>query len=95
MWTVFRFALSGADDRAYREAYDILRGAGFARASEVAAPSDLGSFPAAVVADVTQDPSAVTRVIFAALAEARLRPLAVTGCPAAWEPRLEAGATAA
>jgi len=32
MWTVFRFSLSGGGERAYRDALDILRGAGFRRA---------------------------------------------------------------
>jgi hypothetical protein len=83
MWTIFRFALSDADPRAYEEAYEILEGAGFSRAPDpVAGRRGVAPFPAAVMADVRQDTAAVTRAIFDRLGEARLRPLAVTGCRA-------------
>jgi hypothetical protein len=84
MWTIFRFALSDADPRAYEEAYEILEGAGFSRAPEEPLEGPRGDppFPAAVMADVRQGTAAVTRAIFDRLGEARLRPLAVTGCRA-------------
>jgi hypothetical protein len=81
MWTVFRFALSGADHRAYRDAYEILERAGFVRVRDARAGEVTAVLPAAVLADVGQDPSAVTAVLFEVLSAARLRPVAVTGCP--------------
>jgi hypothetical protein len=86
MWTVFRFALSGADHRAYRDAYELLGRAGFVRVGD-AHPRESGTvLPAAVLADVGQDPAAITAVLFEVLAAARLRPVAVTGCPVAPQP---------
>lgn len=79
MHALFRIALSGGGDRAYRDALEILAGAGFRRAG--AGPVDpRATFPAAVLAEVWRDPADVTRAIFAVLREAGLRPVAVTGC---------------
>ncbi len=78
MWTVIRFALSSAEPSAYRAAFEILGRAGFQPhrrpGSDVSA-----TFPASVVADLLQDPAVVSRAIFEALADARLRPVMVTG----------------
>ncbi len=84
MWTVFRFSLCGGE-RAYRDALEILRGAGFRRAGAAAVDAD-SPFPAAVVADVRSDPSDVTRAIFSALRDAGLRPVGVSGARIAAPP---------
>jgi hypothetical protein len=91
MWTIFRFALSGADRRAYEDAYAILKGAGFERPPAEASQPPCASahqFPAAVLAYVRHDPAVVTRSIFEVLGEARLRPLGVTGAPLACAPEI-------
>ncbi len=94
MWTVFRFSLSGGAERAYRDALDILRGAGFRRAGG-AEPIDVGApFPAAVLADLRRTPGDVTRIIFDALRDAGLRPVAVSGCRAEARPAPGRGARA-
>ncbi len=80
MWTVFRFSLSGGGARAYRDALEILRGAGFRRAPGPERIGADGTFPGAVVADVRRDPAEITRAIFEALHEGGLHPVAVTGC---------------
>ncbi len=79
MWTVIRFALSGADHAPYRAAFELLRRSGFQphRRPDAAAACEV--FPASVVADLLQDPGVVARAIFEALAGARLRPVMVTG----------------
>ena len=93
MWSVFRFSLSDGGERAYRDALEILRGAGFRRAPDAAAPCETGApFPAAVVADVRRSPAEVTRIIFVALHEAGLRPVGVSGCRAAERPPAELAA---
>lgn len=89
MWTVFRFALSGADHRAYRDAYELLARAGFVRVGEAHPRESATVLPAAVLADVGQDPSAITAVLFEVLAAARLRPVAVSGCAVAARPAPE------
>jgi hypothetical protein len=85
VWTVFRFSLSGGGARAYRDALEILRGAGFRQAPGPLDPS--AAFPASVLAEVRRDPADVTRAIFSALADAGLRPVAVSGCRARERPR--------
>jgi hypothetical protein len=75
MWTIVRFALGDASGRAEETAFEILRGAGFRRK-----PGPVAA-PAAAVADVAQEPAVVTRAVFAALHEARLRPVFVTCAP--------------
>jgi hypothetical protein len=90
MWTIFRFALSGADRRAYDSAYAILTSAGFVRPRAPALPPCASAqFPAAVLAFVRHDPAAVTRSIFEVLGEARLRPVGVMGSPLACAPEVE------
>jgi hypothetical protein len=89
MWTIFRFALSGADRRAYDDAYAILQGAGFERPREPALHCASAPFPAAVLAFVRHDPAIVTRSIFEVLGEARLRPVGVTGTQVARAPEVE------
>jgi hypothetical protein len=79
MWTIIRFALSSADDARYRQAFELLRRAGF-REHHVPDSARAGeSFPAAAVGNVREDPSVVARRIFVALAEARLAPVMVSG----------------
>ncbi len=78
MWTIIRFAL--ADGAGYATAFDILRRAGFRAHRAPDSPPACSVLPAAVVADVPQDPAVVSRAVFEALAEARLRPVAVSGC---------------
>jgi hypothetical protein len=87
MWTVFRFSLSGGCARAYRDALEILRGAGFRQADEPLDPA--APFAASVLADVHRDPADVTRAIFSALGDAGLRPVAVSGCRLPERPRVE------
>ncbi len=94
MWSVFRFSLSDGGDRAYRDALEILRGAGFRRAPAPGRFDGLAPFPAAVVADVRRSPADVTRAIFEALHEAGLRPVAVSGCAIAERPPVEHAARA-
>jgi hypothetical protein len=80
MWTLIRFALNSDDTGPYRAAFELLGEAGFVRHQS---PDDAGAeatFPAAVVADVPEDPAVVSRAVFDALAAARLRPIMVTGC---------------
>ena len=78
MWTLIRFAL--AEGTGYGTAFEILRQAGF-RAHQVPdSPRACSAMPAAVVADVLQDPAVLSRAVFEALAEARLRPVVVAGC---------------
>ena len=94
MWTVFRFSLCCGGDRAYREALEILRGAGF---RHVPGPPPAGAdapFPAAVLADVGRSPADVTRAIFEALDEAGLHPVAVSGCAIGEQPPAERAARA-
>ncbi len=79
MWTLFRFSLCGGGARAYREALEILHGAGFRRADGGEAIDADAPFPAAVIADVRNEPGDVTRAIFSALREAGLRPVGVSG----------------
>jgi hypothetical protein len=88
MWTIFRFALSSADRRAYDDAYAILTSAGFVRPREAGEPPCATAFPAAVLAYVRDDPAVVTRSIFEVLGEARLRPLGVMGAPLAHAPEV-------
>jgi hypothetical protein len=78
MWTVIRFALASAQPDSYRSAFELLRRSGFQphRRPEAGGCEVL---PASVVADLLQDPAVVSRAIFEALADARLRPLMVTG----------------
>ncbi len=83
MWTVFRFSLCGGGAPAYRDALEILRGAGFRSAAGAQAIDADAPFPAAVVADVRTEPADVTRAIFSALREAGLRPMGVSGAPVA------------
>jgi hypothetical protein len=78
MWMLFRFSLCGGE-RAYRDALEILRGAGFQRAGGGDVLDAEAPFPAAVVADVRNEPADVTRAIFSALREAGLRPVGVSG----------------
>lgn len=82
MWTIVRFALDRGGD-AYQGAFDLLARAGFERCGELL-PGGVEEpvLPAAVVADVVQDPAVVSRAIFDALGAAGLRPVAVTGCRA-------------
>jgi hypothetical protein len=93
MWSVFRFSLSDGGERAYRDALEILRGAGFRRAPDPVARCEPGAaFPAVVVGDVRRSPAEVTRIIFVTLDEAGLRPVGVSGCRAAERPSPERAA---
>jgi hypothetical protein len=94
MWTVFRFSLRGGDARAYRDALEILRGAGFRAAPGVGPIDSDAPFPAAVAADVERPAADVTRVIFAALCDAGLHPVAVSGCAVAEPAPAEQGVRA-
>ncbi len=94
MWTVFRFSLAGGGERAYRDALEILRGAGLQPAPGLGTLGAAASFPAAVVADVGRCPSDVTRAICEALHEAGLRPVGVSGCALGERPAAERGARA-
>ena len=78
MWTVIRFALSSAEPGPYRAAFELLGRSGF-QPHRRPGPGACAVFPASVVADLLQDPAVVSRAIFEALAEARLRPVMVTG----------------
>jgi hypothetical protein len=93
MWTLFRFSLRGGA-RAYGDALEILRGAGFQRADVAAALDPDAPFPAAVVADVRSEPADVTRAIFSALHEAGLHPVGVSGAPVTLPPDAGVGARA-
>lgn len=77
MWTLVRFALTDAAEHGYRDAYEILARAGF-QPHGAAPASEL--LPAAVVADILQDPAVVSRTIFEALSAGGLGPMMVTGC---------------
>ena len=79
MWTVIRFALSGADHPRYEAAFELLRRSGFQPHRRPGDPEACGVLPASVVADLLQDPAVVSRAIFEALAAARLHPVMVTG----------------
>jgi hypothetical protein len=82
MWTIIRFAL--ADAAGYAKAFEILGHAGFRAHRAPDSPrACTATLPAAVVGEGPQDPAVVSRAVFEALAEARLRPVAVTGCPLA------------
>ncbi|HEX9049351.1 MAG TPA: hypothetical protein VF841_02350 [Anaeromyxobacter sp.] len=96
MWMRVRFSLSGGGERAYREALEILRGAGFGPEEAGAGePIEVGApFPAAVIADVRREPAEVTRAVFSALRAAGLRPLGVSGAPVALPPAARARASA-
>ena len=74
MWTIVRFALRR--DLDYRPAFELLAGAGF-RPHRTPGAADEDAFPAAVVADLFQDPAVVTRAVFEGLLEAGLRPVGV------------------
>ncbi len=74
MWTIVRFALGR--DRDYRAAFDLLRHAGF-QSHRMPLGGEAEAFPAAVVADLLQDPAVVTRAVFAGLQEAGLLPVGV------------------
>ena len=79
MWTIVRFALRR--DLDYRPAFDLLAGAGFQPHRTPGAGGE-DAFPAAVVADLFQDPAVVTRAIFEGLFEAGLGPVAVAAAHA-------------
>jgi hypothetical protein len=75
MWTIVRYALLREAD--YRPALDILAHAGF----QLHRTPDAGGrepFPAAVVADLFQDPAVVSRAVFEGLHEAGLEPVGVS-----------------
>ena len=74
MWTIVRFALRREKD--YRTAFEILRHAGFLPHHRPGT-CDGGAFPAAVVANVLQEPAVITRAVFEGLEEAGLLPVAV------------------
>ena len=82
MWTIIRFALAAPGAQDHRTAFELLRRAGFqphhlpVREGERGAP---GHLEAAAVADLLQDPAVVSRAVFIAFSEARLRPVFVTG----------------
>jgi hypothetical protein len=78
MWTLIRFTL--AEGGGYGTAFEILRQAGFRAHQAPDSPQECSAMPAAVIADVLQDPAVISRAVFEALAEARLRPVAVAGC---------------
>jgi hypothetical protein len=80
MWTVIQFALG--ETSGYATAFELLRYAGFRAHRAPDSPGACAVFPAAAVADVLQDPAVVARAVFEAFAEARLRPVAVSGCEA-------------
>jgi hypothetical protein len=75
MWTIVRFALRTEED--YRPAFDLLGHAGFQRHRAPGGGGGCGTFPAAVVADLFQDPAVVTRAVFVGLQDAGLGPVAV------------------
>ena len=77
MWTIVRFALRREKD--YAAAFEILRHAGFLPRHRPAT-GEQGTFPAAVVANVLQDPAVITRAVFEGLEEAGLLPVAVAAC---------------
>ena len=84
MWTIIRFALAAPGAQDHRTAFELLRRAGFqphhlpASDGQREAPGP-GPLVAAAVADLLQDPAVVSRAVFVAFSEARLRPLFVTG----------------
>lgn len=75
MWTIVRFALRRDPD--YRAAFELLSAAGF-QPHRTPGASGGDAFPAAVVADLFQDPAVVTRAVFEGLHEAGLLPVGVT-----------------
>jgi hypothetical protein len=74
MRTLVRFALR-AEDR-YRDAFHLLAHAGFHRQRAPEA-GECETFPAAVVADLLQEPAVVSRAVFEALHDAGYAPVAV------------------
>lgn len=80
MNALLRFALSGGGPSGYREAFEILSRAGFRRVGPSGPVDAAATFPAAVLGEVGVSPEDVTRVVFAALGEAGLRPVAVSAC---------------
>jgi hypothetical protein len=74
MCTIVRFALLSEGD--YRPAFDLLAHAGF-HLHRTPATADGEPLPAAVVADLLQDPAVITRAVFEGLHDAGLRPVAV------------------
>jgi hypothetical protein len=74
MWTIVRFGLRSDGD--YRAAFDLLAHAGL---QPHRSPDAAGAepFPAAVVADLFQDPAVVSRAVFDGLHDAGLGPVAV------------------
>ncbi len=85
MWTIIRFAVADGDEARYRTAFEILGRCGFQphRRPGRGVPQDPAAAwshpPAAVVADLFQDPAVVVREVFCALVAAGVRPLLVTG----------------
>jgi hypothetical protein len=75
MWTIVRFGLLADGD--YRAAFDLLAHAGF-QLHRTPAEQGRGPFPAAVVADLFQDPVVVSRAVFDGLHEAGLGPVGVS-----------------
>lgn len=92
MHALFRFSLSGAGPRGYRDAFRILARAGFRRVGSPGPVDADATFPAAVLGEVGCSPEGVTRVIFAVLAGAGLRPVAVSGCAFPARPAAEEAA---
>lgn len=76
MWTIVRFALRRDGD--YRAAFELLARAGFRPHRRPEAGGE--AFPAAVVADLFQDPAVVTGAVFAGLRDAGLLPVGVSAC---------------
>jgi hypothetical protein len=77
MWTIVNFALQRDAD--YRAAFDLLAPAGF-RPHRKPSEGEQDAFPAAVVAELFQDPAVITRAVFEGLHDAGLRPVGVTAC---------------
>jgi hypothetical protein len=75
MWTIVRFALNREGD--YRPAFEILAHAGF-QLHRTPDAAEGEAFPAAVVADLLQDPAVVSRAVFGGLHEAGLCPVGVS-----------------
>jgi hypothetical protein len=75
MWIIVRFELGRVRD--YGAAFELLRHAGF-QPHRRPSGGEAAAFPAAVVADVLQDPAVVTRAVFTGLQDAGLLPIGVT-----------------